>query len=206
MAYADFDDVLNALDQFAGTDPESAVGVAIQDRLDWSNSEVNVYLGIDTDLAAAAPGTAVVYGNGGQILDLPPHTTGSVTLVTPLDGYTVPDYIERDGMLVVTSSTGVIASPRRYGLAYDYGSSSVWTEGAPYTVSAAFGWSADVLNTLRSITVDLTVQSWRYKDAGGSETVGAEGAVTTVRSGLTPRMKMDLDAIKRRVNGSFGVH
>jgi hypothetical protein len=176
------------------------------DVLERAESFVNAYLGTTASLAAATATTAIVYGTGTQVLPLPPLTAGSVTSVTTLSGYTVPDYIEQDGALVITDSTGVVSRMYNAGLAYAYGSTVVWSYGVPYTVSATFGWPAGDLAVLAEATLQVAVQLWRYKDAGGSETIGAEGAITTVRAGWTPLVKSGLDSIKRRLAGnSVGV-
>lgn len=209
MAYVDLDDLRGPdgyLDQFK-TDDDTADeqhDELLSKVLTRAEAFVNAYIGTRSSLTAAASSTRTVYGNGLQTLLLPPHVDGSVTLVETLSGYTVPDYIEQDGALVLTDSTGVILSPYRYGLVYSYGSSLVWAPGVPYTVTADFGWSATDLAVLAEATLQTAVQFWRYKDTGGSETIGAEGAITTVRAGWTPLVKHALDDIARRVRGSSG--
>lgn len=169
-----------------------------------AESFVNSYLKVSTSLTLAATADRVIYGNGLQILPLPPFVAGSVTLVSTISDYTVPDYIEQDGALVLTDSTGVLLSPYRYGLSYSYGSATVWTPGVPYTITADFGWSASDLAVLAEATLQTAVQLWRYRDTGGSETIGAEGAITTVRAGWTPLVKQALDDIAQRVRGFSG--
>lgn len=165
---------------------------------------VNRYIKVPSSLAAAASDEVVLYGNGLQTLILPPYVAGSVEEVSTLSGYTVPDYIEQDGALVITDASGIVVAPYRYGLGYAYGSSVVWQQGVPYTVTATFGWSADDLAVLAEATLEIAVQLWRYRDAGGSETIGAEGAITTVRAGFTPLVKQGLDDIAQRVRGFSG--
>lgn len=210
MAYVELADLRGNdgyLDQFEqdGTLDESrdTVLTAILTR---AEAFVNAYIGTRTSLAAAASGTSIVYGNGLQTLILPAYTVGSVTLVSAPSGYTVPDYIEQDGALVITDSTGIVVTPYRYGLGYAYGSSLVWQYGVPYTVTATYGWGADDLAVLAEATLQTAVQLWRYRDTGGSETIGAEGAITTVRAGWTPLVKQGLDNIAQRLRGySAGV-
>jgi hypothetical protein len=192
---------IQALTQLLGdTSSDTALGI----HLDDAEASVNKYLKVSNSLTlASASSTRTVYGSGSLALPLPPHV-GTATLVTTLSGYTVPSYVEQDGELLITDSTGVIMQPYRTGLSVYpvWGATSlVWPYGVPFTVTAAWGVSAGTMAILRSVTRDLAVQSWRYKDAGGSETVGAEGAITTVRSGLTPRMRMDLDNVKAEIYG-----
>lgn len=200
--YCTLDQIKNELDQLRDTTDHDSL---LLEKIERATAFVNNSIGTRASLTIAAIGTAVVYGNGLQTLLLPVSVAGSVTLVTAPSGYTVPDYIETDGALVITDSTGIVVSPYRYGLAYSYGSSSVWSYGVPYTVSATFGVSAGDLALLTEASLQIAVQLWRYKDAGGSETIGSEGAVTTVRAGFTPLVKQGLEEIRRRLNSSVGV-
>ena len=204
--YASLVDLKNqSLDQFLN-DP-APPDAALTARLDQAQAMVDAYLGADASLTLAAAGTRVVYGTGTIYLPLPAHTAGSVTLVSVPSGYTVPTYIQQDGALVITESTGVIAQPAYGGLwATSYTYNAYWQPGLAYTVSAAFGYDASTLAILKAVTLDLAVQLWRYKDSGGSETIGAEGGITTVRSGLTMLHKLSLDAVKRRISQSAGVY
>lgn len=215
MAYVDLDDLRGPdgyLDQqFTTTDGEAddSRDDALTKVLARAEAFVNNYIGVSTSLAAAASGDLVVYGSGTRRLLLPVYTAGSVTEVATLDGYTVPDYIEQDGYLITTDSTGIIAPdyPLYRSAYYNWtvSNSGLWQDGLPYTVTAAFGWPATDLATLAEATLQTAVQLWRYRDAGGSETIGAEGAITTVRAGWTPLVKQALDDIKRRRSGSVGV-
>lgn len=200
--YVELPDLVGYLTQFRDVDPDNPDLETLDDCLNRAEGFVNSYIGTRTSLAAATATTAVVYGNNLQTLLLPPYTAGSVTLVAAPSGYTVPDYIEQDGSLVITDSSGIVVTPYRAGLAYTYGSSLVWQYGLPYTVSATFGWNTSDLAVLTEATLQIAVQLWRYRDAGGSETIGAEGAITTVRAGFTPLVKLGLDDIGRRVRGA----
>jgi hypothetical protein len=74
-------------------------------------------------------------------------------------------------------------------------------------VTATFGLSAEDMTHLTQATLERAVQIWRYRDSGGSETIGAEGAITTVRTNWTPGTKQGLDSIKRRLRGNaIGVY
>lgn len=189
-----------ALDQLDGIGTHDT---ALEARLAQATAAVNKYLGTPTNLTAAASGTRTIYGSGHLSLPLPAHT-GTVTLVAAPAGHTVPDYVEQDGELVITDSAGVILRPWQGGLSarYDWPyATGGWTYGLGYTVTASWGYDADALAILKAVTLDLAVQLWRYRDAGGSETVGAEGGVVTVRSGLTPLHKLMLDPVRDLVKG-----
>lgn len=204
-AYITVDQIKEYLDQLADTFEHDDVLEAIAER---ATGFVNAYLGTTTNITVADSTTRTLYGDGGLTLtsDVP---MSSVTLVETLDSYTVPDYIEQDGMLLVTDSSGVIARrwyPALGGSNY-WPYTSGWSLGVPYTVTATFGYTADEIAVVTEATLQTAVQLWRYKDSGGSETVGNGMAVITVRAGWTPLVKEGLDAIKRRMRGnSVGVY
>lgn len=203
--YCTIDDLRGAegyLEQFEGDGTldttHDSVLLAILER---AEAFVNSYIGTTSSLSAAAASTTIVYGNGLQSLTLPPLVPGSVTLVTAPSGYTIPDYIEQDGALVLTDSSGIVLQPYRSSLAFTTGSPIRWTYGVPYTVSATFGWSAGDLAILAEATLQTAVQLWRFRDTGGSDVSGTEGAVVVVKAGWTPLVKSGLDDIARRVRG-----
>ncbi len=207
--YASLLDLKNqSLDQFQNdADPPD---VALTARLDQAEAMVNAYLGAGASLGAASISSKTVYGDGTRMLLLPPHTDGSASAVTTLAGYTVPSYTQQGGYLVTTDSTGIVNGDASYGLSaqwYNYGYPMyVWQRGLPYTVTATFGYDTSTLAILKAVTLDLAVQLHRYRDSGGSETIGAEGGITTVRSGLTMLHKLSLDAVRRRISQSVGVY
>jgi hypothetical protein len=188
-----------ALDQFVGITTHDT---ALTARLEQATAAVNKYLATTTNLAVAGASSArTIYGSGTAYLPLPNYV-GAIASITTLDGYTVPYYAVIGGALVLTDSTGIILQPSIGGLSgYSWGTSTVWPKGLPYTITAAWGYDADTLAILKAVTLDLAVQLWRYRDAGGSETTGAEGAITTVRSGLTPLHKLMLDPVRDLVKG-----
>lgn len=209
--YASLEDVVGYLSQLRDADADNPDLEVLEECLTRAEGFVNRAIKAPTALTAAAAADRVIYGNGLQTLPLPMFTAGSVTEVTAPSGYTIPDYIEQDGSLVITDSNGIVVTPYRNpgitvwnGFPLSYPSTSVWQYGVPYTVSATFGWSADDLAVLGEATLQTAVQLWRYKDAGGSETIGAEGAITTVRAGFTPLVKQGLDDIAQRVRGFSG--
>ncbi len=203
-----FDLKAQSLTQFL--DDADPPDVALIARLDQAEAMVNAYLGLSVSLAAAAISGKSIYGDGTRMLLLPPHTNGSVTSVTTLAGFTVPNYTQLNDYLVTTDSTGIMNVDAFYGLSgqwYNYGQHlNVWRRGLPYTVTASYGHSAGTLAILKAVTLDIATQLWRYKEAGGSETIGAEGGVTTVRSGLTALHKLSLDDIRGRLGRTAGVY
>lgn len=199
-AYITVAQIKQYLDQLSSVVTHDTVLGLIADR---ATAFVNEYLGVTTNLTAAASATRVLYGDGGLFLstDIP---IASVTVggVTAPSGYTVPTWALLNGVLRIVDTLGVVVQPRYRSLdatwLYSYG----WGVGVPYTVVGTFGYSADDLAVVTEACLQTAVQLWRYKDSGGSETIGAEGAITTVKAGWTPLVKGGLDAIRRKTRGN----
>lgn len=100
-----------------------------------------------------------IYGDGSVYLNLPPYVAGTLNLTLGVpSGYTAPSFIERDGYLVITGTTGTLQTRSALGYTSDYG----WWDGVPITVSARWGYEATppdvklaviemVINLLRTI-------------------------------------------------------
>jgi hypothetical protein len=154
------------------------------------------------DFNAAALGTRVVYGNGTIYLTPPPFVAASVTAITAPAGYTVPDWAEQEGALVVASTLDVISQPFPYVLsdarAYALGG---WGAGVPYTVAATFGYSG-VPADIQECCLELAVQIWQGKDSGFNTVVGVQGAgVREVLRAYTPMMLRILDKYSNNAPG-----
>lgn len=170
---------------------------------------VNAELGVTEELAAAATDTRTVYGDGTVWLTPPLFTAGSVTLVSGPSGYTVPDYVEVDGALRVTTSTGIYTDAP-YPRLYPYGSRylfslDVWLLGVPYVVTADYGVSASDLQVLRRICLELAVQLYRFRDSGGSQQLSTEVAVITVKNTYSPIIAAQLGHLRQRVQPANAV-
>jgi hypothetical protein len=210
MAYATLDYLRGPdgrLVQFtttAGT-ADVAKDIYLQECLDEATAIINEELGFT--LTAAANGTQVVYGTGTVWLPLPLFTPGSVSLVTPPAGYSVPDYVESGNALRITNSTGVYTIPPSYALYPPslYSSGAVWMPGVPYTVTADYGASSDDLVTARMCCLEIAVQLFRFGDAGGSAVVGVEGAgAVSVKNDYSPIVKRMLGYLKS-AQGTTGI-
>ncbi len=152
-----------------GSAPSVAIAPATDDALQAALDRATAI--IDTEVgysfAAAAAGTRAVYGDGTAFLLPPRFVAGSVSGVTAPSGYLVPDYIEQDGMLVVTDADGV-----RLPDAHRMQRGWAWDDGVAYTVAATFGGvPADIVECCLEIAVRL----WRGRAAGFSDVVGVEG-------------------------------
>lgn len=185
-----------------GTSPSvlvvPAIDAKLQRVLDRASRMIDTYLGFS--LPALATDEQIVYGDGTDYLTLPPFAAGSITEITAPASYTVPDYIEGDGVLIVTRSdlTGALYSSQALAgrLYYPQGG---WLAGVPYTVAATFGTTRqdDLVEACLEIAVDL----WRFRDAGSIKMVGVEGAGVVSGKGLPPTAKIILDA--RLARASF---
>lgn len=125
------------------------------------------------------------------------------------DGYTVPDYIEQDGVLVVVRGEALLkgsyyARAGLWGHALAYPYAGGWVAGVPYTITANFGYSA-VPDDIKEACLEIAVRIWRGRDAGFSDVVGVEGGGAVGYNGQLPAMvKMVLD--KRLQRSAPGVH
>lgn len=202
------DGALTQLTTEEGT-PNEAQDVLLQSCIDDAQASINLYLGFT--LSAAAVGTQVRRGDGTAYLAVPYFTPGSVTAVTTLTGYTVPSYVEENGLLVTTDANGVMypyANPSYYWYA-SYNpfatGAGVWGRGVPYTVAATFGASAEDLLVLRRATIEGAVRLWKYRDAGGSTVQGTEAAVVLVKNDWSPETRGNLERLKQKYAPTIGV-
>lgn len=134
--------------------------------------------GVAPEYFEAAEDTAterVFRGQGLNYLHLDPYIPGTLTATYP-DGYTIPDFEERQGYLVVTS--GGFAPPFTY--------SSGWHSGIAITVSAKWGFQ-EVLPEVKNAVIELTLNLWRETDPATVKLVGLEGQ--PLREDLPPRVK-----------------
>lgn len=215
MAYLILDDLrgpdgaLTQLTTEEGT-PNEAQDVLLQACIDDAQAITDGELGFT--LTAAALGTQIAYGDGTAYLTPPPHTAGSVTEVTAPDGYTVPDYIQQNGILVTTDPNGFMyprypSSPTWWSWQASpfIASSGLWAAGVPYTVSATYGAAAADLLVVRRITLELAVQLYKFRDAGGSTVIGTEAAVINVKNTFSPLVKGAIERLKQKYAPSIGV-
>lgn len=171
MAYANVTDLRRYLDQVPEGDIEDVLLGSILDR---ASALIDLELGHEWNTAAAD--TALVFGDGTNYLKVPqPYVADSVTLVTSTySGVTIPDYIERDGYLVALT-TDLTLYPRSVagirGSGPPYGA---WILGAPYTISATFGYST-VPPALTEACLEIAADLYRFRDAGSIKAAGTAG-------------------------------
>lgn len=121
------------------------------------------------------------YGDGSNYLKLDPYVSGTLDEDIGMpDGYTAPDFIERDRYLVRTSSTGVMPVGSRPS--YLYG----WDQGVPITVTAKWGYESTP-EDVKMAVIEMVINIWRETDPASVKLVGTEGQVK--REAVPPRVK-----------------
>lgn len=200
MAYATPAEFFEYMPQAEGADGADALAASVLAR---ASAVIDGELGYSFAPAAA---TAVAYGDGTDFLAPPVFVAGSVTAVTAPAGWDVPDYVERDGLLVVVRSNVAGSWYLRSGLtpgvlAWPY--EGGWRPGVPYTVAATFGTDA-APDDIVEATLELAVRMWRGRDAGFSDVVGVEGGGAVGYNGALPALvKRILDNYRRSAPGVY---
>jgi hypothetical protein len=119
--------------------------------------------GVEPGYFEAAGDTAtskIIYGNGTNYLWLPPYVTGSLnTAITLPEGYTVPDFVEQNGFLVLTTSTGVLPPLQHFYRSVWSG----WPSGVAVTVSARWGFATTPADVKMAV-IELIINLWRETD------------------------------------------
>jgi hypothetical protein len=183
MAYATLAQLKAYLNQITD-DSQDAL---LEDVLDRATAIIDTVVGYS--FAPAASGERVVYGNGTDYLIPPQFVAGTVESVATITGYTVPDYIEQAGALVVTRESLTGAAYHSQSLSgAPYGLTGGWLAGVPYTVTADFGVAATVPLDIQECCLQLAVRIWRAKDAGFSDVVGVEGSGDVGYNGALPAL------------------
>lgn len=128
--------------------------------------------GVDPGYFEAAESTAssrVFYGDGTHYLRLDRYVPNSLdTSITLPEGYTAPEFIERQGYLIISSS-GVLSS--RFAPFPCIGG---WTSGVPVTVSAKWGFEATP-EDVKLAVIELAINLWRELDPANIKLVNLEG-------------------------------
>jgi hypothetical protein len=173
----------------------------IQDILDRVTEIIDQELGYS--FGTAATSTRVVYGDGTDYLLPPAFVAGSVTGVTAPSGYSVPSYVELDGILVVKDSSGVLAPITGRSTLSGSIPTGNWLPGVPYTVSANFGYGS-VPKDIVEACLEVAVRIWKGRDAGFSDVVGVEGSGAVGYNGKFPALVKEI--LANRQQRSMGIH
>jgi hypothetical protein len=125
------------------------------------------------------------YGSGGIYLTLPPHVEAiEITMPT---GYTLPTYVEMDGSLFLTDSSGVLVGT---GGCADL----TWPRGIAVKVKAKWGYEATP-DDVKEAVAELVVAMWRSKDSAFLKQINLENH-QTVNAALPPRTRMIIDSYR----------
>jgi hypothetical protein len=120
------------------------------------------------EAAAGSVSSRTFYGDGSHFLKLDRYVAGSLnTTITLPDGYTAPEFVERDGYLVL-SSNGLLLHPQAYGCR------SGWWAGVPIIISANWGYDATP-EDVKLAVIELAVNLWRELDPANIKLVNLEG-------------------------------
>lgn len=122
------------------------------------------------------------YSDGTNYLRLPPYVPGSLnTALSFPDGYTVPDFAELNGYLVITSTTGIVPAYPRFPDTLWSG----WHIGVPITVSAIWGWRETPADVKMAV-IELVINLHRETDPASLKLTGLEGQA--LRERIPPRV------------------
>lgn len=167
----------------------------LADLLEMASRYFDLECGVEPgyfEAAESTPAARTFYGNGSNFLRLDRYVPGSLnaTLSYPT-GYTALDYIERDGYLVITDSSGVISSR---SLTFCNG----WYRGVPITVTAKWGFAATPADVKLAV-IELAANLWSELDPKHLKLVAPEHL--PLREKLPPRVA----EIARRYRVQSGV-
>lgn len=119
------------------------------------------------EAAEATPNERTFYGDGTRFLRLDRYVSGSLNTSIGLpDGYTAPEFVERDGYLVTTSNGVIHASP--------WSECGGWYSGVPIRVTAKWGFTATPADVKLAV-IELTANLWSEVDPKHVKLVNIEG-------------------------------
>lgn len=167
----------------------------LDDLIEMASRFFDLVCGVEPGYFEAAGPSATArtfYGNGTNFLRIDRYVPGSLnaTLAYP-EGYTALDYVERDGYLVITDSTGILSSR---SLTFCNG----WYCGVPITVFAKWGFAATPADVKLAV-IELAANLWSEVDPKHLKLVAPEHL--PLREKLPPRVA----EIARRYRVSAGV-
>jgi hypothetical protein len=137
--------------------------------------------------AGVSASSMTVYGDGSPYLQLPPYVAGSLNTTLDLpDGYTAPDFVERDGFLVLTGSpSGTLLTRSVVGL-----NGSSWWDGLPIVVSARWGYEATPAD-VRLAVIEMVINVLRETDPANLNLLDLERQ--PLRERVPPRVNQVAD-------------
>lgn len=140
--------------------------------------------------AEADPATEkTFYGTGGLSLTLPPFV-GDLEITMP-SGYTVPPFVNQEGILFLTDSQGMLISPGAGSEGYS------WPKGVKITIKAKWGYAKTPDEVVEAVA-ELVVAMYRSRDSAFLRQINLENH-QTVNSALPPRTKAVIHEIRSEV-------
>ncbi len=138
--------------------------------------------GVDPGYFEPAGDTVTVrtfYGDGTGFLRLDPYVDNTLgATVTMPDGYTIPEYVVRNGYLVRSSTTILVDTRYR---------ADPWPIGVPVTVTAKWGYSATPADVKMAI-IEFVLNLFRETDPVNVKLKNLEGQ--PLREKMPPRVAM----------------
>lgn len=131
------------------------------------------------NLEGSAPATddRVFYGDGTNYLLVDPHAQPiTADDVEMPETYTVSNFVDKDGYLILTDSRGRLAGGFGYGYSYEHGYAYGWTgwpDGCPVTVTSIWGFAEDQEDVKEAI-LELIIAMWRSKDSAFLKAIDLE--------------------------------
>lgn len=128
----------------------------------------------------------VFYGDGSNFLRLDPYVPGTLDADIALpSGYTVPEFVERDGYLV-RAEDGVLL-PDNVDLHDWMGTARLhgWYRGVAVTVTAIWGYLATPADVKLAV-IELVLNLWRETDPANVKLVGIDNQ--PIRERIPPRV------------------
>jgi hypothetical protein len=132
--------------------------------------------------AADGPATAkTLYGNGSQLLALPPYFGDEPTITLP-DGYTAPHFVVKGGYLMTTDSNGVLQTGPK--VVYP----AIWPSGVPIQITAKWGFEKTPDDVVEAVA-ELSIAIWRSKDTAFLKAINLE-SISVIAEAVPKRVMM----------------
>lgn len=177
MAYVDISEF-----RIQATQASSVPQVLVESLIEQASRYFDSLCGVTEgyfELAGTSATARTFYGDGTNYLRLDPYVSGSLNAsITLPDGYTVPEFIEGGGYLIIVSS-GI-----RYSLT-PWWASGGWLEGVPVVVTARWGFAATPADVKLAI-IELAINLWRTVDPAETNLTDLEGQ--PLRERVPPRV------------------
>lgn len=127
------------------------------------------------NLEGSSPATEdrTFYGDGTNYLLVDPHpgTIDSDDVELP-DTYTVPNFVDKDGYLIITDSRGRLMSQHNNSYGYSYWWTG-WPEGCPVTINSIWGF-AEAQEDVKEAILELVIAMSRSRDSAFLKAIDLE--------------------------------